>query len=202
MRPVVPASLSLSSIIRLSRACSPRRLNHCCSPFLLCLEEVPWGRDVRYGDRDVDKLDSDRREDEEGDGDVERWGDEEQAGEIVSRNNYWENLNSRPLHDDLVGELRGFPGKAWGRPSPPETSHPGHSNCWGLQRKLVAKLYFVEIETSPEFRHIELLRLLKKMENGTSVEPPPSFIDLSNWGGQILGKKQCITFNFPFTSNA
>ena len=47
-------------------------------------------------------------------------------------------------------------------------------------KKLVAKFYFVEMETSPEFLHLKLLRLLKKMENGTSVEPPPSSIGLSN----------------------
>ena len=42
------------------------------------------------------------------------------------------------------------------------------------------KFDFVEMETSPEFLHLKLLRLRKKMENGTSVEPPPSSIGLSN----------------------
>merc|ERR1711963_423472 len=102
MRPVDPASLSLLHNSAFSSLLTEKIE-------LFSIPALPGISSVRSrcpADRDVDKLDSDRRKDEEGDGDLER-----------------------PLHDDLVGELRGFPRKTWGRPSPPETSHSGHSNC-------------------------------------------------------------------------
>ena len=53
-------------------------------------------------------------------------------------NNNWKRFipcPCRPVHDDLVGELRRLPAEAWGQPPPQEARHLGHPYCWGQDHR-------------------------------------------------------------------